>query len=287
MAGTGLLLPAVGLSGLDAAVEAVLMNILSDQYGEQVFAEVAGLEVLAQVGGGSIHVHAVQEMDALAVGGGEGHALGVAQGEAGAADDDPFSEIEEFVRTPPTGEAVEAVGADEVEDGGCRQGLVKAAEGFDGEVRFAAGDWGVQGGGGESGIGGTGQRYHGEAVCEGRGRAGGLEGLAARWGEEDGVELEGVSSGSGYGEMAEVWGVEGAAEQGDAGRGFYVVRVYGHSFSGEAGATFWCYRNCLGRRRFLRFLKRTAAVEGAGEKSLWWGLAWALLQAGRGEEFKD
>ncbi len=142
---------------------------------------------------------------------------------------------------PPTGQAEEAVGADEVEDGGCGQRLVEAAEGFDGVVWFAAGDWGVEGRGGESGIGGTGQRDHGQAVREGRGRAGRLERLATSGGEEDGVELEGVSSGSGYGEMPEMRGVEGAAEQGDAVRGSYLVRIYGHSFSGEAGATFWGY----------------------------------------------
>ncbi len=83
-----------GLSDLEAAVEAVLIDILSDQCGEQVFAEVARLEMLAQVRGGSVHVYVVQEMDALALGGSEGHALGVAQGEARAADDDPFREIE-------------------------------------------------------------------------------------------------------------------------------------------------------------------------------------------------
>jgi hypothetical protein len=67
---------------------------------------------------------------------------------------------------------------------------------------------------------GAGEGGHGKAVGEGGGVCVGLERLAARRGEEDRIEVKGVGSGGGDGEVAAVGRVEGAAEQSDAHRLF-------------------------------------------------------------------
>ena len=85
-------------------------------------------------------------------------------------------------------------------------------EGVDGVVGGVA-EGRVEGRRDEAGVAGAEERDHGEAVAEGGGRAGWLEGLATRWGEEDLVEREGGGRGAGDGEMAEVGWVEAAAEE--------------------------------------------------------------------------
>ena len=112
---------------------------------EQVGAGVAGGETLAEVGGGDVHLDGVEDVDAGALGGSESEARRIFQGEAGAADDDPFGEREQALRRAPAGEGVEAVGADELEDVGSGHGVRKLSKGVDGIVGGAIGVGSVEG----------------------------------------------------------------------------------------------------------------------------------------------
>jgi hypothetical protein len=201
---------------LRAAVEVVGEDVVGDGGGEEIGAGVAGFEALAETGGGDVLVDGLEEVDAGLLVGGEVEGGEVVEEEAGAADDDPFGEVEEVVGLAPVTEVEEAVGSDEVEEGVVGEELVESGEGLDSVVRGAVGVGGVEGGDAEASVREAGEGEHGEAVGEGGRRAVGLERLAACGGEEDFVELEGVGGCGGDGEVAVVGWVEGSAEEGYA-----------------------------------------------------------------------
>ena len=137
-------------------------------------------------------------------------------GGAGAADDDPLCELEELAGVAPLGKGEEGVGTDEVKENVVGVESVELAEGVDRVVGEAVGAGCVDGRGGEAWMVLNGEGDHGETIGKGGGGKCGLEGLEARGCEEDLVEVEGVGSRSGDGEVAKVRGVEGSAEQSDA-----------------------------------------------------------------------
>jgi len=205
---------------LREAVEVVGEDVVGDGGGEEVGAGVAGFEALAETGGGDVLVDGLEEVDAGPLVGGEVEGGEVVEGEAGAADDDPFGEFEEVGGLAPVGEVEEAVGADEVEESVVGEELVESGEGLDSVVRGAVGVGSVEGGDAEARVGEAGEGEHGEAVVEGSRRAVGFERLAACGGEEDLVQVEGVGGSGGDGEVAVVGWVEGSAEEGYAHEAF-------------------------------------------------------------------
>ena len=200
-------------------VEVVGQDVSEDFGWDEGGARVSVSEAMAEIGGGDVFVDGLEEVDAGTLVWSEIESREVVEGEAGAADDDPLGEFEEAVGFAPAGKLEEAVGPDEVEEGGVGVFVAQGLEGIDGVVGCAVEVGGVEGGGLEAGILRAGEGDHGEAVGE---RGGpvfgfeGFEGLAAGGGEEDAVELEGVRGGGGDGEMAAVGRVEGAAEEGYA-----------------------------------------------------------------------
>ena len=209
------------------AVEATQLNIAGDGRDEEAGAGVAGGEAAAELGGGDGVVDGLEEVGAGALGGGEVEVGEGMEGESGAADDDPLGEVEEAGGVMPAGEIEEGVGTGDGEEVGLGVLLAKGCEGVDGVVGAVVRAWSVERGDGEAGVGFAGEGDHGEAVGEGGLGSGGFEGLAGGWGEEDLREREGVGGGGGDGEVAVVWRVEGAAEEGDAGavRHGFLVRV--------------------------------------------------------------
>lgn len=159
---------------LAVLVEVVVEDVGGDSWREEVEAGVASLEAMAEGGRGYVLVDILEEVDAGALAGSEVECGEVFEGEAGAADDDPFGEFEEAVGLAPVGKVQEAVGTDEVEEFGAGQEMLQGFEGVYGVVGGAIGAGGIEVGGGEAGIGQAGEGGHGEAVGERRWGAFGL-----------------------------------------------------------------------------------------------------------------
>jgi hypothetical protein len=195
------------------AVEMVGKDVVGDGGGEEVGTGVAGFETLAEIGGSDVVVDGLEEVDAGLLVGVEVDGGEVVEREAGAADDDPFGEFEEAVGLAPVSEVEETVCADEIEEGVGGHELMKGGEGLDCVVGGAVGVRFVEMGDAEAGVGEAGEGEHGQAVGERGVRAIGLERLAARRGEEDFVQREGVGGSDRDGEVAAVRWVEGSAEE--------------------------------------------------------------------------
>ena len=194
-------------------VEVVGQDVSEDFGWDEGGARVSVSEAMAEIGGGDVFVDGLEEVDAGTLVWSEIESREVVEGEAGAADDDPLGEFEEAVGFAPAGKVEEAVGPDEVEEGGVGVFVAQGLEGIDGVVGCAVEVGGVEGGGFEAGILPAGEGGHGEAVGEGGGVSFRLEGLQGDRGEEDFVEAEGVGCGGGDAEMTAVRWVEGAAKE--------------------------------------------------------------------------
>lgn len=204
-------------------IEVFGLNVTSHGIGKEVGAGVAVVEAFAEGGGGNIFGDSGEDVDAGALGGGEGERGegGFGEAVAGAGDDDPFGEVEEAVGLVPLAEAEEGVGADEVEKSVMRVLGGEGGERVDGVVGGGVGVGGIDARRGEAGVGFrvaglAGGGDEGEAGGEGCGFGRELEWLEAGGGEEDAVEGEGVGGGAGDGDVAAVGWVEGAAEEGYA-----------------------------------------------------------------------
>ena len=84
----------------------MVLDVGGDGGGEEVGAGVALMEAVAEGGGGDVFVEGEEEMDAGLLGGGQGEGCeggSIFEGEAGAADDDPFGEFEEAVGLSASG----------------------------------------------------------------------------------------------------------------------------------------------------------------------------------------
>ena len=127
------------------AVEVVGVDVGEDFGQEEVGAGVSGLEALAEAGGGDVFVDGLEQVDSGSLVRGEMERGEIAQREAGAADDDPLGEFEEAMGFAPAGKVEEAVGPDEVEEGGVRVFVAQGLEGIDGVVGGAIEVGGVDG----------------------------------------------------------------------------------------------------------------------------------------------
>ena len=174
-------------------------DVVGDIGGEEIGAGVAGLEALAEIGGGDALVDGLKEVDAALLVRGEVEGREVVDREARAADDDPFGEFEEVVGLAPVRESEEGVCADEVEEGVAGHELMKGGDRLDGVVGGAVGMRGVEVGDAEAWVGEAGEEEHGDAVGEGGCCAVGLERLATCRGEEDFVQIERVGGSGGDG----------------------------------------------------------------------------------------
>lgn len=161
-------------------------------------AVLAGVQAAAQFGCAEAVVEAGEQVHGSLLNGGETEGFSFKR-EAGAADDDPLGETEQFGGFAPLREAEKGVGADDGEEGwgiwrfrvgGRSEGGAEASQGIDGVVGLTIRTGTVDGGGFEPGMAFTEEVDHAEAIGEGGLGTTGLEGLAAGGSEQDAVERE-------------------------------------------------------------------------------------------------
>jgi len=130
------------------------LDVLGDGGREQAGARVSGLETAPEFGGGDVLVDGAEDMDAGALGGGEGKRceLGFGQGEFRAANDDPLCEFEQTIGRAPASHGEEAVCAGDGEEVHLGHSVEKFGQGVNCVVWRAVGLRGVETGDDKAGV---------------------------------------------------------------------------------------------------------------------------------------